>query len=123
MKSIGSVLPSKRGKSSFWNFGGLSRSRGGYSRPPPPLSDEDDLSFMVAKSVFTEDSSVWNDFIISMRSLMVGSAMVVEWPVEAVDTEGDGGGLERVEEDRRDTDTRLSSASAPNDAGPRLRNS
>ena len=49
---------------------------------------------------------------------MVGAAMVVEWPVE-----GDGGGLERVGEDLRDADTRLSSASTPNVAGPRLRNS
>ena len=78
---------------------------------------------MVAMSAFTEDNSVWNDFIISMRSLMVGSAMVVEWPVEGVDVEGGGGGLERVGEDLRDTDTRLSSASTPNVAGPRLRNS
>jgi len=88
------------------------------------LSDDDaDLSFMVAMSAFTEDNSVWNDFIISMRSLMVGSAMVVEWPVEGVDVEGGGGGLERVGEDERDADTRLSSASTPNVAGPRLRNS
>jgi hypothetical protein len=49
--------------------------------------------------------------------------MVVEWPVEAVKVDGDGEGLERVGEDLRDTDTKLSSASAPNDAGPRLRNS
>jgi hypothetical protein len=87
------------------------------------LSDEDDLSFMVAKSVFTEASSDWNDFIISMRSLRVGSAMLVEWAVEAVDVDGDGEGLERVGEDLSDTDTRLSSASAPNDVGPRLHNS
>jgi hypothetical protein len=49
--------------------------------------------------------------------------MVVEWPVEEVDVEGDGGGLERVEEDLRDADTRLSSALTLNVAGPRLRNS
>ena len=54
---------------------------------------------------------------------MVGSAMVVEWPVEGVDVEGGGGGLERVGEDLRDADTRLSSASTLNVAGPRLRNS
>jgi hypothetical protein len=78
---------------------------------------------MVATSAFTDDNAVWNDFISSMRSLMVGSAMVMEWPVEELDVEGDGGGLERVEEDLRDADTRLSSASTPNVAGPRLRNS
>jgi hypothetical protein len=54
---------------------------------------------------------------------MVGSAMVMEWSVEAVGVEGDGGGQERVGEDRRDADTRLSSASTPNVAGPRLRSS
>ena len=54
---------------------------------------------------------------------MVGAAMVVEWPVEGVDVKGGGGGLERVGEDVRDADTRLSSASTPNVAGPRLRNS
>ena len=59
---------------------------------------------------------------------MVGSAMARGWAVEG----GDGGGLEwvaaavddwvdRVGEDRRDRDTRLSSASAPNNVGPRLR--
>jgi hypothetical protein len=47
---------------------------------------------------------------------MVGSAMVV-------DAEGDGGGLERMGEDLRDADTRLSSASTLNVVGPRLRNS
>jgi hypothetical protein len=47
---------------------------------------------------------------------MVGSAMVV-------DVEGDGGGLERVGEDLRDADTRLSSASTLDVAEPRLRNS
>jgi hypothetical protein len=46
---------------------------------------------------------------------MVGSAMV--------DVEGDGGGLEWVGEDLHDADTRLSSASTPNVAGPQLRNS
>jgi hypothetical protein len=71
---------------------------------------------MVAMSDFTEDNSVWNDFISSMRSLMVGSAMVV-------DVKGDGGGLERVGEDLRDADTRLSSASTLDVAEPRLRNS
>jgi hypothetical protein len=70
---------------------------------------------MVAMSAFMEDSSVLNDFIISMRSWMVGSAMV--------DVEGDGGGLEWVGEDLHDADTRLSSASTPNVAGPQLRNS
>ena len=120
MKSIGSVVPSNRGKSSFWNLGGRS-TRGGSSRSPPPsVDDEDDLSFMVA---FTAANSVWKDCISSMRSLMVGSAMVMEWSVEVVGVEGDGGGQERVGEDRRDADTRLSSASTPNVAGPRLRSS
>jgi hypothetical protein len=115
-------LAIEAGEVEFLNLGGQSRSRGCSSWPPPPLSDEDDLSFMVAMSAFTVDSSDWNDFIISMRSLMVGSVIVVEWSVEAVEVDGDGEGLERVGEDLRDTDTRLSSASAPNDAGPRLRN-
>jgi hypothetical protein len=93
---------------------GRSNSRGGSSHPPPPSSDgDDDLSFMVAISAFTEDNSVWNDFISSMRSLMVGSAMVV-------DVEGNGGGLERVGEDL--PDTRLSSASTLNVVEPWLRN-
>jgi hypothetical protein len=54
---------------------------------------------------------------------MVGSAMVMEWSVEAVGVEGDGGGQERVVEDQRDADTRLSSASTPNFAGSWLRSS
>jgi hypothetical protein len=71
---------------------------------------------------------VARDFSAFMTSLMVGSAMARGWAVEG----GDGGGLEwvaaavddwvdRVGEDRRDRDTRLSSASAPNNVGPRLR--
>ena len=40
----------------------------------------------------------------------------LEWVAAAVDD-----WVERVGEDRRDRDTRLSSASAPNSAGPRLR--
>jgi hypothetical protein len=71
---------------------------------------------------------VVRDFSTSMTSLMVGSAMARGWAVGG----GDGGGLEwaaaavddwveRVGGDRRDRDTRLSSASAPNNAGLRLR--
>jgi hypothetical protein len=68
------------------------------------------------------------DCSASMTSLMVGSAMAkglavggcdgggLEWVAAAVDD-----WVERVGEDRRDRDTRLSSASAPNSAGPRLR--
>jgi hypothetical protein len=70
---------------------------------------------------------VARDFSAFMTSLMVGSAMARGWAVEG----GDGGlewvaaavddWVDRVGEDRRDRDTRLSSASAPNNVGPRLR--
>jgi hypothetical protein len=65
---------------------------------------------------------------------MVGSAIGSGCVEEAVEVGGDGGELgwgaatvedwvEQVGEDRRDRDTRLSSASAPNNVGPRLRSS
>jgi hypothetical protein len=58
--------------------------------------DEADFSFLEAISSFISlisvVISVFQDFISSMRSAMVGSDMVVEWPVEVVEVEGEGGG-------------------------------
>jgi hypothetical protein len=76
-------------------------------------------------SAFMVFISVVMDFNISITSAMVGSLMAAG---------GDGGGLwwwtatveewvERVGEDRRDHDTRLSKASSPRLAGLRLRSS
>ena len=69
-----------------------------------------------------------------MTLARVGSDMVVGLVVEAAEADGDGGGLgfgaaavegwvERVGEDRRDRDTRLSRSSKPRLAAPRLRSS
>ena len=71
---------------------------------------------------------------ISITFCMDGSAMVAGCRAELVEDWGEGGelvwvaaavdeGLERVGEDRRDRDTRLSRASSPWVAGPRLRSS
>jgi len=128
VKSRGSDLPSKRGKSSFWNLGGRSKSR----CPPPALSDvEADFSFSASMSAFMEDISSLKDFSISTTSAIVGSAMVGRGWVDAVEDVGDGGGVGwaaavvawEVDEDRRDRDTRLSRAFSPSDGGPRLRSS
>ena len=89
---------------------------------------------MAAKSDFKVFISALMDFSMSMTSASVGSDMVAGLGAEAVGDGGDGGGLgfgaaavegwvERVGEDRRDRDTRLSRASNPWRAGPRLRSS
>jgi hypothetical protein len=85
-------------------------------------------------SAFMVFISVVMDFNISITSTMVGSPMAASCGVEAVEDCGDDGGLgwwaaamagrvERVGEDRRDRDTRLSRAPSPRRAGPRLRSS
>jgi hypothetical protein len=66
-------------------------------RPPPPMSDDEaDFAFMEAISSFISlisvVISVFQDLISSMRSAMVGSDMLVAWPVDAVEVEGEGGG-------------------------------
>ena len=94
-----------------------------------PPEDDEDLSFMAAMLDFKVVSSVFMAFSMFMTSARVGSDMVAGLGAEAV---GDGGevasaavvgGLERVGEDRRDRDTRLSRAVTPKIAGPRLRSS
>jgi hypothetical protein len=107
--------------------------------PPPTPDDEDALSFMEAISIFISLISILSsecqDFIISMRSAMEGSDMVLERLVEVVEAEGEGGvegclvaavvevdGCEE-DEDRRLRDTRLSRAVLPKVGGPRLRRS
>jgi hypothetical protein len=85
-------------------------------------------------SAFMVFISVVRDFNISITSAMVGSPMAAGCGAEAVEDCGDDGGLgwwsaavagrvERVGEDRRDRDTRLSWTPSPRRAGPRLRNS
>jgi len=89
---------------------------------------------MAATSDFKVVSSVVRDLSWPMISAREGSAMVTGSEVEAVEDGGDDGGrptaaaaveerLERVGEDRRDRDTRLSRAATPKVAGPRLRSS
>ena len=93
----------------------------------PP--DDEDVSLMAAMSDFKVVISAVRDFSCAMISAREGSAMVLRLVAEAVD-----GGLamaaaaveerlERVGEDRRDRDTRLSRAVVPKAAGPRLRSS
>jgi hypothetical protein len=93
----------------------------------PP--EDEDVSLMAAMSDFKVVISAVRDFSCAMISAREGSAMVLLLVFEAVD-----GGLamaaavveerlERVGEDRRDRDTRLSRAVVPKAAGPRLRSS
>jgi hypothetical protein len=107
-------------KIQFLEFGGVrSRSRGPSRRMPPyAVADEDGFSFSVAISASMVDIFIVRECSASMTSLMVGSTMAKGWSIEGCDG---GDRVERVGEDRRDRDTRLSSASAPNSAGPRLR--
>ena len=59
--------------------------------PPPTPDDEADFAFMEAISSFISlisvVISVFQDLISSMRS-----DMLVAWPVDAVEVEGEGGG-------------------------------
>ncbi|KAJ1264687.1 hypothetical protein BS78_08G019500 [Paspalum vaginatum] len=124
-----------RGKSHFWNLGGRSGSRGPSGRPPALLSDDEaDCSFIAATSALMDVSSVVRDFSVSITSAMVGSLMAAECGGEVEEDCGDGEELglwaaavedwvERVGDDRRDRDTRLSRAAMPRVAGPRLRSS
>ena len=92
------------------------------------------MSLMAAMSDFKVVISAVRDFSCAMISARVGSAMVLWSVAEAVEGGGKDGGLamaaaaveerlERVGEDRRDRDTRLSRAVVPKAAGPRLRSS
>ena len=89
---------------------------------------------MAATSDFKVVSSAVRDFSWSMISTRVGSVMVLRPEVEVVEDGGDDGGLataaaaveewlERVGEDRRDLNSRLSRAVMPKVARPRLRSS
>ncbi|KAG8059440.1 hypothetical protein GUJ93_ZPchr0002g23339 [Zizania palustris] len=120
MKISGSDLPSKRGKSIFWNRGG----RSVWCWPSCwalEAVEEATFSCMPAMSVCIFATAPVRDWSIFITYVMAGwspSPMVVGAEV-AVDEEacdGDGGwaGVEDVvEEDRRDADTRLSRADLP----------
>ena len=110
-------------------FGRVIRKRTSARCSPLPPGDDLDFScFITAMSACMVAISAERVFRAARTSARVGSAMVGAGAAEI----GDGGEWaaaavedceERVGEDRRDLDTRLSSASTPNVAGPRLRKS
>ncbi|KAG8091454.1 hypothetical protein GUJ93_ZPchr0012g19319 [Zizania palustris] len=135
---MGSDLPSKRGKSIFWNFGG----RLMWCWPSlPPLPDDEEEG---ALSFFSDSTSVWRIEImpVSFSIIAARSSMVVV-PMAGVVEEadgGEGGGLggggavggwvtsrnwsevwDREDEDHRTRDTRLSRAWVSRAGGPLLR--
>ena len=86
-----------------------------------PLPDDDvDFYFMAAMSAFRSFNSMVTDFSIWTTSARDGWLMVAGWGADLGKGGGDGGGrgfwaavedwVERVGEDRRDRDTRLSRA-------------
>jgi hypothetical protein len=60
--------------------------------------------------------------LTSSSPIAIGARDVAEGG-DAGAADAGGGDAERVDEDRRDRDTKLSRASVPNAAGPRLRSS
>ena len=90
---------------------------------PAVLDEEVDLSFWSAATDVCRDATVAvKASIIVARSAVVGSAMPEV--TEATADGGDGGVLGAdAKEDRLEPDTKLSRASVPKTAGPRLRSS
>jgi hypothetical protein len=127
MNNSGSVFPSYRGKSSFWNLGGRSVWCWSSGR----LSASDDKAAFALRPA-TSANRVCNILTTSAR-LGSSSAMAGCTEGDAAEVGGEGGGavggavggdaaaIDR--KDRRDVNTRLSRAVFGRDAGPLLRSS
>ena len=119
MNARGSDFPSNLGKSIFWKRGGRSLWCSPPCGPLGPDEEEPVVRCSSVSSLVCRVSTVVVNLVMrAARSTVVSSAI-------GGDADGGGGrgagGV--VEEDRLDRDTRLSRASTPKTAGPRLRSS